>query len=412
MAKELRASLPDRAEPVALVALAWGLDPRRDEPPPPEVDAITSRADELPSGLKFVPHAAKALRAIGKRAPDEARSALGLGLAVVETPASAVWLGTIALELGDEALARKAALAAVQFSAAFEPARALAARVALLGGRLDEALKATEDLDASSPDVAVVRAATAYERVDPDGVARALEALSPQSRGLAFVSAFAMAGELLAGRTPEPSKVAASIGADAPWSDLIAMDAALDAGDLAAADKLALTWGATAESQPLRALRLARLARYEGRLEAADALSTTALLQSTVTPRVLWERAFTLVARNRATEVGPLLARYPLVLGPLATWLSAYATASSGAPDAVSAAKGKTSSIDPPPATAALETRVVAAAALAAMKDKKRGIDYVKDALTTGSLHPDLVAAALALGFTRVDHGKRRPTYE
>ena len=213
MAKELRASLPDRAEPVALVALAWGLDPRRDEPPPPEVDAITSRADELPSGLKFVPHAAKALRAIGKRAPDEARSALGLGLAVVETPASAVWLGTIALELGDEALARKAALAAVQFSAAFEPARALAARVALLGGRLDEALKATEDLDASSPDVAVVRAATAYERVDPDGVARALEALSPQSRGLAFVSAFAMAGELLAGRTPEPSKVAVTAGA-------------------------------------------------------------------------------------------------------------------------------------------------------------------------------------------------------
>ena len=46
------------------------------------------------------------------------------------------------------------------------------------------------------------------------------------------------------------------------------------------------------------------------------------------------------------------------------------------------------------------------------MKDKRRGPDYVKDVLATGCLHPDLVAAALALGFHKVDHGRRRPTYE
>ena len=92
------------------------------------------------------------------------------------------------------------------------------------------------------------------------------------------------------------------------------------------ADKIAAAWGKEAESQPLRALRLARLARYEGRLDAADALSQAALDAATVTPRVLWERAYTLVARGRVAEVAPLLARYPLVLGPLATWLSAYAT--------------------------------------------------------------------------------------
>jgi hypothetical protein len=411
MARELRASLPDRAEPVALVALAWGLDPRREDPPP-EVDAVTARLDELPSGLKFVPHATRALRAIGKHASDDARSALGLGLAAVETPAAAVWLGTIALELDDESLARKAALAAVQFSAAFEPARALAARVALIGGRLDEALKATEDLDAAAPDVAVVRAATAYERVDPDGVARALDALSPPARAFSFVGALGLANEVLAGKAADPSKLAAAVAVDAPWSDLVAMDSALDGGDIAAADRLALAWGAAAELLPLRAVRLARLARYEGRLEAADTLSTTALQRGTVTPRVLSERAFTLVARNRTNEVGPLLARYPLVLGPLATWLSAYATASSGASDAASAAKGKTASIDPPPSSAPLESRVVAAAALGAMKDKKRGADYVKEVLATGSLNPDLVAAAVALGFTRVEHYKRRPTYE
>jgi hypothetical protein len=32
--------------------------------------------------------------------------------------------------------------------------------------------------------------------------------------------------------------------------------------------------------------------------------------------------------------------------------------------------------------------------------------------LATGSLNPDLVAAALSLGFRKVDHGRRRPTYE
>ena len=254
-----------------------------------------------------------------------------------------MWLGTIALPLGDEALARKAALGALQLSAAYEPARALAARVALLGGRLDEALKATEDLDPAAPDVAVVRAASAYERVDPDGASRGLDALSPDSRKLPFVAALAMAPDVLYGRVQlDATKLAAlANNEDAPWSNLIAMDVALDAGDLAGADKIASGWGKAAESQPLQALRLARLARYEGRLDAADALSQAAMDAATVTPRVLWERAFTLVARGRVAEVGPLLARYPLpMLSGRARHLveRLHATASSGG---VEAAKGK-----------------------------------------------------------------------
>jgi predicted Zn-dependent protease len=412
LAKALRAKVPDRAEPIALVALAWGRDPlREDTAAPPEVEQLKTRVDELPSGLRFVPHAIAALVALDKHAADEARAEVQAGLAVADSPGAAVWLGTIALPLADEALARKAALGALQLSAAYEPARALAARVALLGGRLDEALKATEDLDPGSPDVAVVRAASAYERVDPDGVARGLDALSADARKLPFVASLAMAPDALYGRVQlDPTKLAAlANNDDAPWSNLIAMDIALDAGDLVGADKIAAGWGKESESQPLRALRLARLARYEGRLDAADALSQSALDSATVTPRVLWERAFTLVARGRVADVAPLLARYPLVLGPLATWLSAYASAASGG---VEAAKGKTASIDPPPPSATLGARVVAAAAFGAMKDRRRGGDYVREVLATGSLHPDLVAAALSLGFHKVEHGKRRPTYE
>jgi hypothetical protein len=411
LARKLRGELPDRAEPVALVALAWGRDPMREAAPvPPEVDDVAKREDELPAGLKFVPHAVAALRALDRHDIDAARAEVRKGLAAADSPGAAVWLGTIALPLGDEELARKGALAALQFSAVYEPARALAARVALYTGRLDEALKATEELEAASPDVAVVRAAAAYERVDADGVARALEALSGESRKQPALAALAMAGDILAGKPPvDGAKLLNMSDDDAPWSDLVAMDAALDSGDLATADKIAAAWGKESEAKPLRALRLGRLARYENRLDAADALSQTALDHGTVTPRVLWERVFVLTARGHAADVSPLLARYPLVLGPLATWLSAFANASSGSLDA---ARGKTASIDPPPASSPFEARAVASAALGALKDKKRGADYVREVLGTGNLHPDVVGAALALGMRRVDHGKRRPTYE
>jgi tetratricopeptide (TPR) repeat protein len=409
-AKSLRIAHAERAEPVALVALAWGRDPRRDDAsPPPEVDDVVKREAELPSNLRFVPHAVAAIRAIAKHA-DQAKSEVEKGLALADSPGVAVWLGTIALPLGDAALARKAALAALQLSAAYAPARGLAARVALLGGRLDEALKATEELDPTSPDVAIVRAAAAYERADADGVSRALDPVPADVRQLPFLDGLTLAADAIAGKaSSDPAKLLALSGDDeAPWGDLVAMDVALDGGDLATCDKIAASWAKDADQNPLRALRLARLARYEGRLDAADPLSQTALDHGTVTPRVLWERVFVLVAKNRAGEVGSLLGRYPLVLGPLATWLSAYAAASNGN---VEPAKGKTASVDPLPPSAPLEARVVVAASFGAMKDKHRGADYVKDVLATGSLHPDLVAAALALGFHKVDHGKRKPTY-
>jgi hypothetical protein len=411
LAQALRKSLPDRAEPVALVALAWGRDPNREGiAAPPEVAELPKRVEELPAGLRFVPHAIAALLALDKHAFEDARTEVQRGLVVAVSPGAAVWLGTIALPLGDEALARKGALAALQLSAVYEPARALAARVALLGDRLDEALKATEDLDPTSPEVAVVRAAAAYERVDADGVGRALEALPPDVRKQPYLTALELTDDALAGKLLlDGGKLMLMAGDDAPWSDLLAMDLALDGGDLATADKIADGWNKAGAPSVLRALRLSRLARYENRMDQTDSFSQQAMEHGTVTPRVLWERASVLVAKNRSGEIGPMLARYPLVLGPLATWLSAFATASAGN---IEAAKGKTASADPPPPTAPLPARVIVAAAFGAMKDKRRGPDYVHDVLATGCLDPDLVAAALALGFHKVDHGRRRPTYE
>jgi tetratricopeptide (TPR) repeat protein len=411
LAKDLRAKEPDRAEPIALVALSWGRDPLRETvAAPPEVEEVSKRSSELPAGLQFVPHAVAALRALDHHAFDEARGEVEAGLRVADSPGAAVWLGAIALPLGNEELARRAALSALQLSAIYEPARALAARVALHSGRLDEALKATEELDPSSADVVVVRAAAAYERLDPDGVALALQALRPGDRKLPYLSGLSLAIDTLSGKWQGESakRNAPPPADDAPWADLVAMDVALDGGDLAAADTIAARWGTGGDVGPVRAVRLARLARYEGHLDQADTMSQRALDHGTVTPRVLWERVFELVAREHPAEVAPLLARYPLVLGSLASWLNAYATAAGNS----ETAKAKLATLDPPPAGTPFEARLIAAAALGAVKDRKRGWDHVHELLATGSLNPDLTTAAVALGFHRVDHGRRRPTYD
>ncbi|MEO8799908.1 MAG: hypothetical protein ABI551_18575, partial [Polyangiaceae bacterium] len=200
LAKDIRTRYPDRAEGLALLGLAWARDPARTEQAPPEVDQALARETELPVGLLSVPHAVAAVRALDKRDLETAKAEVGKGLAVADGPGIASWLGSIAIATGDEKLARRAALVAVQFSAVYGPARVLAARVALLGDRLDEALKATEELDASSPDVAIVRGAVAYEQGDADGLARALDALSPDARKLPVLAPLAIGQQVLAGK--------------------------------------------------------------------------------------------------------------------------------------------------------------------------------------------------------------------
>ncbi|HEY2509555.1 MAG TPA: hypothetical protein VGI39_01745, partial [Polyangiaceae bacterium] len=408
-AKQLRDKLGGRSEGAALVTLAWARDPARSDTAPPDADAMLKSAGDLPPALQFVPHALLAIRAIAARDFATAKDEVQKGLGAADGPGVAAWLGTIALDTGDEALARKAALAAVSFSAVYPPARMLAARVALAGDRLDEALKATEELDATSPDVAVVRGAVAYERLDVDGLSRALEAVPAEAQKLPFLNAITLAPEVLVGRHSIPAdKLVDSADDEAPWSDLVAMDAALDQGDLDQADAIAAQWKG-GEDRPLRALRLARLSRHESRLDAADAASLQALAGGTVTPRVLAERVFVLVARGKANEAGPILAKYPLVLGPLGTWLSAYAAASLGK---VEEARARTATLDPPPAGAPLLARVIAASALAAMKEKRPAVEVLKPILAAGYVGVDEQTAAVAVGFKRLEHKGRKPTFQ
>jgi tetratricopeptide (TPR) repeat protein len=408
-AKAVKQKLPGRPEGAALVTLAWARDPARSDAAPPDADETIKNAADLPLPLRFIPHAVLAMRAIGARDWASAKDEIEKGLAVADGPGVAAWLGSIALDTGDEQLARRAALAAVSFSAVYPPARMLAARVALFGARLDEALKATEELDATSPDVAVVRAAVAYERLDVDGLARALEAVPESAQRLPFLAAVQLAPSVLTAQSAiDPARLVEMADDEAPWSDLVAMDAALDQGDMDQADAIAAQWKG-GENRPMRVPRLARLSRYESHLDAAEADSVAALNGGTVTPRVLAERVFVLVARGRASEAGPLLAKYPLVLGPLGTWLSAYGMASQGK---VEEAKARTSTLDPPAAGAPLTARVIAASALAAMHERRRAADILKPILAAGYVGVDIENAALAVGFHRIDHKGKKPTFE
>lgn len=410
LARAFRAKWNDRPEGPALVALAWARDPARGENAPPEVAESITKGDALPIGLRFVPNAVAALQAIDKHDPNTAKAEVQKGLSVVEIPGSASWFGIIALDTGDEALAQKAALAAVAFSAVYPPARVLAARVALLGNRLDEALKATEDLDATSPDVAVVRAATAYERVDTTMLGGALDAIPAETRNFPFMEALSIAPQVLAGSgvlsgktAMTPDKLLDMSDDEAPWADIVSMDIALEGGDVATASKIADKWKGS-EARPLRALRLSRLARYQGKLDDADQFSQTALI-GTVTTRSLLERVQVLVARNQAAEANRLLGRYPLVLGSLAGWLGAYATASAGKGED---ARGKTSSLEPPPQAAPLVAREIAAIAMGAMKDHRRGPDYLKELYASGAVNPDTAAAGNGVGVTPPGRPVRR----
>ena len=319
---------------------------QRDASRPRSTDTIAKGAD-LPLGLRAVPHALAALLAADKRDYAKTKQEVQAGLNVIDGPGMASWLGIIALSSGDESLARKAALAAVGFSAVYPPARVLAARVALLGDRLDEALKATEELDPTSPDVAVVRAAAAYERIDATslgGRARrrargGAQAALPQ-RAHRRAGRARWATPTSTQRRCSPSRTTTRRGPiSSRWTS------PSTPGTSRRRRRLPTAWKGT-EERPLRALRMSRLSRYQGKLDDADKYSQLALDGGTVTTRSLIERVFVLAAREKPQEAGPLLAKYPLVLGTLSGWLGGYAKAASGKEED---ARGRTASLEPPP---------------------------------------------------------------
>lgn len=400
LARALREKYPTRPETAALVVLAWA----RNAGPgaaPTELKEVAGGEAALPAPLAAVPHAARALVALEEHKIDDAKPELSKALEKADSPGMATFIGNIALSTGDEALARRAALAAVSYAATYPAARVLAARVAILGGRLDEALKAAEELPEALPEAAVIVAGVAYERLDGERVERALEAL-PEKSGATAGGTWAQS--LLSGKPRGLSgeKLAREANDEVLWADLVAMDEALDTGDVDAANRIAESWSKGA--RPLRLTRLARLARVQGKNDEALALSQAAL-EAGPTPRAFAERVRALVAADKASDAVALFKTNPNGGGPLAKWLRAYAIASSGK---VEEARGILAGEDPPPVTAPAPLRLAAAMAYGAVKDSRKGGDVVKALAVGGLVSPELQWAAERLGVKLAAKPKRR----
>lgn len=387
---ELKKKTGETATTRALEALAWAVDPERPKELPKSATLSEEDRKILVAPLLPVPAVVEAIQAIAGGLEKKAVTSIDSAVTLSDTPAMATELGFLAIKAGDEKLARKAALRALQFSALYPQARVLASRVALLGGRLDEAKKAIEELDPRTPEVAVVRAVLAYETLDGSELGSAIEAMGelPQKHP-DYVSFATMPSVLVGVDIPTPDKLEPMASPSIPWGELVAVDAALASGDLALADKLTAAWGEGA-NRPVYALRLARLRRYQDKLDDAEKLSGLALEQGSTTVSVLVERVWVLMAKNQPGPARDLISKYPSLLGPLAGWLRMYVDAKGGrAPEA----RAKAAQLDPPPEEAPLLLRVTAARALAVTKDR-RAKGYVALLQKKLKKHPELLKAA------------------
>jgi predicted negative regulator of RcsB-dependent stress response len=388
----LRAKLGAAPITRALSALAWVVDQERTDALPDDAKLESGDIEKLPAPLSGVPAMIDAVQAM--RAGDMAKTSQAIDSAVTGamTPSLATGLGFLAIEAGDEQLARKAALRALQFAAVYPRARTLAARVALLGGRLDEAQKAIEELDPSSSDVVVVRGVVAYESLEPADLDAALKALGDAARTRPVYAALAAGPGLLTGRAfPSPDKIDAMAVPATPWGELVAADAALDLGDLPRAAKILGRRQGDA-LRPVHFLRLARLYRYQNKVD--DALKAAAAArEGSTTVNVLIESLYALLKKDDADGARTLLAKHPTLLGPLTSWLGVLVDSAGKQKSQASARAAK---LDLPPPETPLTLRILVARALVA-SDDKRARPYVLVLAKQAPKHPDVVEATLEL---------------
>lgn len=393
--EEVKQRLGETPTSRALTGLAWAADPASENTPPDTTHIIEADRDKLPAQLMAIPYVVDARAAARAGHTEEALSSLDKGLKVSATPAMAYWIGQTAIDLGDEKLARQATLRALSYSALYPRARSLAARVALLGGRLEEAKKAIQELDSKSIEAAVVRAAAAYEATDPSELESATDAMGGSKDGPARALSAGM-GIMTARKYPLPAELEKMAVPSVPWGDLIAVDAALDQGDVKFADKIVARWGERGTTASY-ALRRARLLRYQGKADDAVTASEEAVIPGSVTARVLIERFHCLIAKKSIPAARDLVAQYPAVLGPLTDFLKVSLDV---ADDKVARAKSVAARLEPPPEGSPLLIDLIATEALVGVGDR-RGKPMATALIRRVPRHPDVIAVARAVGLAR-----------
>jgi hypothetical protein len=172
------------------------------------------------------------------------------------------------------------------------------------------------------------------------------------------------------------------------WGELVAVDSALNHGNLELAARLVSTWPSSYQSPP-HLLRLARLARYQNKPDVAVNLAEAAAYENANRESVV-ERVLSLIANNDVAGAATVTVRFAEQLGSIKPWLEALlaAKASPGA------AQRLIAGLELPGEAYPLGQRVVAARALAATRDA-RAEAYVRALPETTRDDPDLLATKL-----------------
>jgi hypothetical protein len=386
--ESLRKKTGDTPSTRALSALSWVVSHDRPDELPADAQLQPGDVEQLPAPLAAVPAMVEAAKALNKQDLAAASKAIDSAINLAMTPALASGLGFLAIEAGDEVVARKAALRALQFSGVYPRARTLAARVALLGGRIDEAQKAIEGLDPASSDVAIVRAVVAYESLEGADLKSALESLSNSAVGPAFSALDAAPGIINGSAFPAPAELEQMAAPDKPWGELVAVDAALETGNLALADKL-LGKHSLETLRPVHLRRLARLRRLQGKLDESLRASAAAAEGGMALPLLL-ERIYELLAKEDVAGAKQLAAKYPSLLGPLSGWVGVLTDVAS---KQAASATIRLTKLDLPPDESPILVRILVARALMSGKDK-RATPYLTALIKKLPKNPDVLAAA------------------
>ncbi len=367
-----------------LRALEWAVSPATDAAAPSLPDPVA--LGTLPVVVRGAASAAAAVKAQREGRTDEAVATFGSALGPSATPAMAAWIGYQALQVGHLGLARDAAVQAMQLSAQHQNSQALAARIALAEGRLEEAQKVVRGLDPRSRDAVLIEAASAYENLRGREALSLIDGLSGDAAAAATLLALRESEKVIAGRLRPDADVIAKLASQQQiWGRLVAIDAALDHGRLEAADALMRAPGWDV-SRPTHAVRQLRLRRYQGNANAALDLVATSTSAKSSSARSAAEAVLALIDAERVAAAESTFAALGDAAGDLTPWLGAVVEAARGR--APAAAKSLAELPLPTKADPVL-VQVVALRALVGAKDR-RAKGYLAELSRRLAAHPDV----------------------
>jgi len=364
-----------------LSALSWAarkISGKAEAPP-----KLTQTSADLPRCLHPVFTALAVLSAapdVNRQKSPDVDPQLKQGIADADTPDLSLFFGELAFSRGDGATALAAAQRTLTLAPKLERGLELLGRIALSSGKLEQ----LETVLAPMPPETsrFLLAFVAYERSDLDKLSLLGKGLTEADDPHGIVRTRIA---ILRGAAPIAADVIEKLrGNDKIGGDLCAADAALDAGDLPRAKNVIDKW-ADGVLYPARALRKARLLRYEGKYADAEKLLELAPnLRATQVERIL-------VEAESAQDRDHALSLVDDRLGEMGPFLEAYVLGRKGDQDK---ATRKLAALKTPGFDAPLSLRLVAALAFAELRDVERGETFVRVLHEKFAKNPDVQRAA------------------